>query len=359
MADRTEVASFIIAGVCVAAGVLLGLVLRALFARLAGRAADTATAWDDLWWNLLRSVALPAASITGVWWAIEVLRLQPPIRGFVERILLAVIVLTVALTIAGLAAGVVRSIALSRSGVAQSASIFVNITRVIIVGVGILVLLQSLGISITPVLTALGVGGLAVALALQDTLGNLFAGIQILASKKVQPGDFVRLASGEDGHVVDINWRNTTIEQLSGNIVIVPNAHLADAILTNYHQPMEDTGVTVQVGVSYDSDLDHVERVTIEVGREVMRTVEGAVPDHEPVVRYHTFGESAIQFSVILRVSQYTAKYLVVHEFIKRLHARYQAEEIEIPSPIRTMVLADSEPADERERDRSRLSTSA
>ncbi|GGL09630.1 mechanosensitive ion channel protein [Sphaerisporangium melleum] len=339
MTDQAGVAAVLAAVACVVGGVLAGLALRAMFGRLARRAAGTATSWDDLWWNLLRGVALPATAITGAWWAAELLRLRSPVREFVDRVLLAVIVLTVALTIAGLAAGLVRSITLSRSGVAQSASIFVNVTRVLIIGVGVLVLLQSIGISVTPVLTALGVGGLAIALALQDTLGNVFAGIQILASKKVQPGDFVRLASGEDGHVVDINWRNTTVQQLAGNIVIVPNSHLADAILTNYHQPRQDSSVVVQVGVGYDSDLELVERITLEVGREVMLTVEGAVPEHEPVVRYHTFGESSIGFSVILRAAEYTARYLIIHEFIKRLHARYRAEEIEIPSSIRTVLL--------------------
>ncbi|MEU9891271.1 mechanosensitive ion channel family protein [Sphaerisporangium sp. NPDC051011] len=353
MADRTDLASIAIAVGCIVGGVLVGLALRAMFSRLARRAAGTATSWDDVWWDLLKGVALPATAITGVWWAAEVLRLRSPVREFVERILLAVIVLTVALTIASLAASLVRSITVSRSGVAQSASIFVNVTRVIILGVGVLVLLQSIGISVTPVLTALGVGGLAVALALQDTLGNLFAGIQILASKKVQPGDFVRLSSGEDGYVVDINWRNTTVQQLAGNIVIVPNSHVADAILTNYHQPQQDTSVLVQVGVGYDSDLEQVERVTIEVGCDVMLTVEGAVPDHEPVVRYHTFGESGINFSVILRASEYTARYIIVHEFIKRLHARYRAEEIEIPSAVRTMLFPNGG------KDQDRLSATA
>lgn len=340
MTNPADVMSFTIASACLVGGVLLGLVLRTLFGRFAQRAGDTTNRWDDLWWGLLKQIALPATSIIGAWWAIGILRLQEPVRGFVERVLLAAIVLTVSLTIAGLAANMVRSVTLSRSGVAQSASIFVLLTRGTIVGVGVLVLLQSIGISVAPLLTALGVGGLAVALALQDTLRNLFAGIQILASKKVQPGDYIRLDTGEEGYVDDINWRNTTVRQLSGNIVIVPNAHLADTVMTNYNQPAEEMSVSVQVGVSYDSDLDEVERVTIEVGRDVMRTVEGAMPDHEPVIRFHTFADSRINFSVILRASQPTAQYVIVHEFIKRLHRRYLAENIEIPYPARELVLS-------------------
>jgi small-conductance mechanosensitive channel len=194
-------------------------------------------------------------------------------------------------------------------------------------------------VSITPLLGALGVGGLAVALALQDTLANLFAGVHILASKKVQQGDYVALDGGQEGYIVDINWRNTTIRQIQGNLVVVPNSRFADAIMTNFHQPAQDMSVLVPVGVSYDSDLDEVERVTLEVAREVLKEVEGGVPDHEPLVRFNGFGESSIDFSVILRSREFGDQYRLVHEFIKRLHRRYGAEGIEIPYPIRTLLM--------------------
>ena len=215
-----------------------------------------------------------------------------------------------------------------------------NITRVVVLSVGLLILLDSLGVAIAPLLTALGVGGLAVALALQDTLTNLFAGVHILASRKVQPGDFIQLDNGMEGYIVDTNWRNTIVRQLPDNLVIVPNATLAASVLTNYHRPEREMSVLVQVGVSYDSDLEHVESVTREVGRDVMRTVEGAVPGHQPFIRYHTFADSSINFSVILRAAEAPAQYLIVHEFIKRLHRRYRDEKIQIPFPIRTIVPA-------------------
>jgi small-conductance mechanosensitive channel len=229
--------------------------------------------------------------------------------------------------------------ALSRSGVAGSATIFVNITRIAVVAIGILVLLQTLGVSVAPLLTALGVGGLAVALALQDTLANLFAGVHILASKTVQPGDYIRLSSGEEGYVVDINWRNTGVRQLPNNLVIIPNSKLAGTIMTNYHQPEQRMTILVQVAVGYGSDLEHVERVTTEVAEKVMAEVAGGVPDHEPAIRFHTFGESSVGFSVILGALEFSDQYLIKHEFIKRLHQRYLAEAIELPFPMRSVML--------------------
>lgn len=348
MPDRTDPTALIVAASFLAGGVLVGLALRVLFGRLVRHADATSVAWDDVGWALLRVLALPAAVIAGVWSAAEVLELRAPEPGIVDKVLLAAIVLAAALAVARLAGGIVRSITLAHSGVAQSATIFVNLTKILVLAIGVLVVLQSLGISITPLLTALGVGGIAIALALQDTLANLFAGIQVLASKKVRPGDFIRLDSGEDGYVVDISWRNTTIRALAGNIVIVPNSRLAGAILTNFHQPLQAMDVWFQVGVSYGSDLEHVERVTVEVARDVMATVPGGVPDFAPVVRYHTFGDSSIDFTVILQTTEFLAQYRVVHEFVKRLHARYGAEGIEIPFPIRTLVIPDGEARDGR-----------
>jgi small-conductance mechanosensitive channel len=94
--------------------------------------------------------------------------------------------------------------------------------------------------------------------------------------------------------------------------------------------------------VSYDSDLGHVERVTIEVGREVLREVPGGVAEFQPFIRYNAFAESSIQFTVILRAREVVDQYLLRHEFIKRLHARYRAEGIEIPFPQRTVHLSPS-----------------
>jgi small-conductance mechanosensitive channel len=183
------------------------------------------------------------------------------------------------------------------------------------------------------------VGGLAVALGLQDTLSNLFAGIHVLLSEPIRVGDYVRLESGEEGFVTDIQWRYTRLRLLANNVVIVPNSKLAQSIITNYDRPQSELAVPVEVGVHYDSDLDQVERVTIEVAREVMRNVAGGVAEFEPFIRYHTFGESSIDFTAVLRGRGFTDQFLVKHEFVKRLRARYAAEGIVIPFPIRTLEL--------------------
>jgi len=330
---------FVLAGIALAAGLLAAFALR-LMLRWLGRQADR-TRWggDDVIVDALRAVVPWAAVVGGAAAAAAVLPLTRTVQHHTNQTLTVLLIFVVTLAAARVVAGLVRSVAQSRSGVAASATIFVNITRVMVLAIGFLVVLQTLGISIAPLLTALGVGGLAVALALQDTLANLFAGIHILASKTVQPGDYIRLSSGEEGYVTDINWRQTTIRNLSNNLVIIPNGQLAGTNMTNYNRPEQELTIMVQAGVGYDSDLEHVERVTCEVVTEVMTDVTGAVPDHEPAVRFHTFGDSRIGFTVILGVGEFSDQYRIKHEFIKRLHRRYRAEGISIPAPTRAVSL--------------------
>ncbi|GHF55170.1 mechanosensitive ion channel protein [Streptomyces mashuensis] len=329
----------IAAGIAVAAGLATALVLRVILRWLAERARRTKWEGDDIIVDILRTLAPWSAVAGGVAAAAAALPLNRAAGHVVNEILTTFVIGVATFTAARVTGGLVQAVAQSRSGVAGSATIFVNITRIVVMAMGFLIVLQTLGISIAPLLTALGVGGLAIALALKDTLANLFAGVHILVSKTVQPGDYIRLSSGEEGYVVDVNWRNTVVEQLNNNRVIIPNGKLAGTNMTNFTRPEQKLSVTVQVGVGYESDLEHVERVTVDVAEQVMKDVPGAVPDHEPAVRFHTFGDSRIGFTVILGVGEFSDKWRIKHEFIKRLHQRYRAEGIRIPAPERTVSL--------------------
>jgi small-conductance mechanosensitive channel len=223
--------------------------------------------------------------------------------------------------------------------ISSSAGVIKTLYRAIILGFVVLIVLDRLKITITPFLASLGIGGLVVALALQDTLSNFFSGIYIFFDKPIQIGDYIMLESGQEGYVTHIGWRNTRIRMLPNNIVIVPNAKLVSNQITNFYLPGPELAVLVQVGVSYQSDLEKVERVTVEVAKEVLREVEGGVKEFNPFIRYHTFSDFSINFTVILRAKEYVNKYLITHEFIKRLHRRYQLEGIEIPFPIRTVYM--------------------
>ncbi|WP_067457516.1 mechanosensitive ion channel family protein [Actinomadura macra] len=329
----------IIAAIVMVAALAVAVVLRLLTGRLFRRAGDTRWAWDDLAARLVRDLAVPVAVLGGAWISAKVLHLPRGSLDVTAKVLTAATIFVVSLALARLIAGAVASVAMMRQGVAANVTIFANITRVVVIGIGLLVMLQSLGVSITPLLGALGVGGLAVALALQDTLANLFAGVHVLASKTIEPGDYIKLSSGQEGYVVDINWRNTSIRTLSDNIEVIPNARFSDTILTNFHRPAQDMSLLLQAKAPYEADLERVEKLAVEVGEGVMADVQGGVKDAEVLVRFHTFGESSVDFTVILRTSEFGDQFRIKHEFVKRLHRAFREAGIEIPYPRRRVTL--------------------
>jgi len=252
---------------------------------------------------------------------------------------LGVIAIVVATLIAARIVGSLVRRWMNTTGAVPTTSIFVNITRAAIVIVGAAFVLSVLGISITPVITALGVGGLAVALALQDTLGNLFAGLQIVASKQIRPGDYLLLDTGQEGTVTDTAWRTTTLRTQSDNLVIVPNAVLAQAIVTNYRLPAEAVATTIEFGVGYDTDLARVEQLVAEVATQVMDETGHDVGERDPIVRFRSFADSHILCAAVLYVPGYSDQFPLRSAFIKALHARFTAEGIGFPYPSRTVHL--------------------
>jgi len=219
-----------------------------------------------------------------------------------------------------------------------STSMFTNIVRITIYLIGVLIILDRLQISIAPMLTALGVGGLAVSLALKDTLSDVFAGLHILLSKKVQPGDFIHIDSGEMGYVKNITWRNTTILERTNNMIHIPNGKLSSAIIKNYDSNDPSFSVKIPFGVSYDSDLGHVEKVTLEVIDSVQNSLEETNKNYSPLVRVVCFGESSVDMIAYFRGNKYGDHNVIIHKFIKILHQRFKEENIEIPYPVRAII---------------------
>jgi len=220
----------LIAPIAVAIGVVcLALALRAFLLRRLARATG-AEGWDS--WDA-RVPSLLWCLVMGAWAGLEAASLPPRPAARLELLLQALVIATTTLTGAGLlVVGIAHfsrqhGLTFALTGLAQA------VIRAVVIVVGGLVVLGHLGIAITPILTALGIGGLAVALALQDTLSNLFAGFHLLADRPVRVGDTIRLENGMEGMVEDIGWRSTRIRQPADDLVIVPNAKLAQSILTN------------------------------------------------------------------------------------------------------------------------------
>jgi small-conductance mechanosensitive channel len=215
-----------------------------------------------------------------------------------------------------------------------------KLVQTVIVLIGIVWLLKVVfDLSLTPILTTLGVGGIAVALALQDTLSNLFAGFYVSISGLVRIGDYIKLNTGEEGFVTDISWRCTTMRTVGYNLVVVPNNKLGQAIYTNYFLPEPRMAMSVSFGVGYDSDIDRVEAILLDEARAAVGIVPGLLGNPEPNIRFNPGpGDWALVFQVNFNVTQYSDQFLVQSEMRKRLFKRLQKEKIDLPFPTHTVI---------------------
>ncbi len=212
-----------------------------------------------------------------------------------------------------------------------------RISVALIYGLGGLLVLDLLNINISPLIAGLGLGGLAVALALQPTLANLFAGTYVMTEGVIAPEDYISLEGGITGYVVEVGWRSTRIRTWENNLVVVPNNRFAETIITNYQQPAPAVNVYLQCGVSYDSDLRRVEQVCQEVMDEILDTLPDAVKDYGAYFGYESFGDSNVNFWLFLQAKDRSGSFVVQSELMKRLHARLKEEDITINYPVRTL----------------------
>lgn len=316
-----------------------GILARAVLRRRVKRAAArTRTRLDDLLVDAVERYVPLWFVLAGLAAAVPASPLAARYEGLIKPyVVKAGLLITVTLAAARFGSRGVALYAPRFSTSAVATSMAGNLVRVGVIAMGALLLLANLDVQITPILTALGVGSLAVALALQDTLSNLFAGMHIVASRMLEVGDYIRLDSGQEGFVVDVGWRFTRLREAPDNEIVIPNAKLSQAIVVNYQKPAPEGNVIVPMGVAYGSDLAKVEKVTLEVASEVQRAA--GVAAFQPAVRFQAFGDSAIQFAVVLRTRSFPERAALVHEFVKRVHERYRQEGIEIPFPQRVVTM--------------------
>ena len=212
---------------------------------------------------------------------------------------------------------------------------------VVVYGIGALLVLDVMDINISPLIAGLGLGGLAVALAIQPTLANLFAGTYVMTEGVIDTGDYIELESGIAGYVVEVGWRSTRIRTWGNNLVVVPNARFAETIITNYQQPAPAVNVYLTCGVSYDSDLDLVEGISREVMDDLLQNDNNAVKSYGSWFAFNAFGDSNVDFWLFLQARDRIASFNLQSALIKNLHRRFKDEDITINYPVRTLQFPD------------------
>ncbi len=316
--------------------VTLWLVKRFVFHRLKKWASKKTSQWDDaLIKLLLTELSLPVDLLivaSGLAIFTQFLPLSDRLDKASLMALQGCVVLACVLLVDRVLRIVVTRYATKGVWGQMSHGVLKGLVRGFVIGIGILIFLDLIGISITPILASLGIGSLAVALALQDTLSNFFAGLYVAIDRPVEEGHYVKLESGDEGYVQDIGWRTTRIRSILNHIVIIPNAKLMSSVIKNYYLPDKEIAVPIDVGIHYNSDLEKAEKAAMDVARQVMKTVPGGIPNFEPQIRYTALGMYSINFTVVLRAKEFTDSYLIKHEFIKKLIPRLKQDGIIIPT---------------------------
>ena len=212
-----------------------------------------------------------------------------------------------------------------------------RVGTVVVYGLGGLLILDLLSINISPLIAGLGLGGLAVALAIQPTLSNLFAGTYVMTEGVVSPGDYIQLEGSVAGYVVDVGWRSTRIRTWTNNLVVIPNSKFADTIITNYDRPEPPVNVFLTSRVSYESDLEKIERVCHEVMNQVLDESPDGVKEYGAWFAFDGFGESNVDFWLFIQAKDRLSSFPLQSMLVRRVHQRFREEGIVINYPVRAV----------------------
>jgi small-conductance mechanosensitive channel len=226
-----------------------------------------------------------------------------------------------------------------RRGEARVSSLSRAFVWVVILGLGLLWVFNTLGVQVTPLLTALGVGGLAVALALQDTLSNFFAGIHLLLERPFSVGHFVHLEEGKEGYVVDVGWRTTRIRTLLDEVVIIPNNRIASSTLVNYDLPLPHLRMDVLVAVAYESDMEKVERVLKAVGDQAAKELPLFTQNRPAEAYMKRLADWSVEWILRVELRAYGDQVAARHVLQTRILVAFAQEGIRIPYPVQVVEI--------------------
>ena len=309
--------------VALAIGVAAGWFIdRVLLVRLGALAARTPWLGDDDLVASLRGIAWSWAVLGAAGYAVQTGPLTDAARSWIVHGLLALAILSVAVLLSRVANAILHRYA-RRRGLRGHATVVPLLVQAFIYVLAGLLFLQTEGISIAPLLTALGIGGLAVALALQETLGNLFAGIHTLMAGQIGPGDYIRIDERNEGYVVDIGWHNTSLRSPAGNLVVVPNKRLSEAVVTNLTRPDQSMWIGISLFMPFAADQPGIRALLTAVAAASAADADGlrVVRGTPPVVRIAGFVDSSVEWriSFLLTAMEHTdplrdAFFAAVHE---------------------------------------------
>ncbi len=188
-------------------------------------------------------------------------------------------------------------------------------------------------INISPLLATAGIAGLAIGLAVKDSLNNILGGLQLVLDKTFKVGDKVQLESGEMGVILDIGLRSTKLKTYDNEVIYIPNGYLANAKIKNFTHPDVSIRVNVNFGVVYGSDTEKVRQVVLEV----VKKIENVIEQPEPVVQFLKMSDFSLDFVARAWVKSYAEAYSTQLKMTDEIYNALNRANIGIPFPTRTI----------------------
>ena len=332
-------ATMALTGVVVGFGVL---VLGRLAGSLARRSESTL---DD---DLARRLPLPLAILSGIVTAGSILAvtstgLDPPFEQNVQRVLLIVFVLVGAWGVMRVLRLILDRIGRRKVRFQPAVRVTGRLVSVLLYSLAFLTILSEYGISITPLLTGLGLAALAIGLALQETLANFFSGIWIQTEQPLAPGHYVRLEDQKvEGFVERVGWRTTRIRVLAGSLVVIPNSKVAAATVTDFTLPDSKMSVVMNFRLPFDVDPNRAMAILVEEAKAAAKVTPGLLEDPAPFANATPgIGEYGIGYSLIIKVREFVDQWNAQTAVTTRVWARFQKEGIRLLYPTRVNLQAD------------------
>jgi small-conductance mechanosensitive channel len=301
-------------------GILVGAIAYVLLVRPMRRA----TAKHG--WRVLETVLTIIGTVIILWGALaglyagmDRIPLSTHQTALLDRAIGALFVLSLMWIAARLAGAWIEAFGERAEHKIFSVSLYSTLVQGVILVIGLLTVLSSLGIAIAPLLTTLGLGGLAVALALNDTLSNLFAGVQIIAARQLRIGDYVKFDFAE-GEVVDIHWHNTTLRDLQNNLTIVPNSKINTSPFTNYSMCVSGLIIPVHATVAWKGPMSGLRTIAEHAAQDAVAELAGPAEAEKCQVFLTAMNEANVQITGLLPIARIQNRALAVSGFLRRLH---------------------------------------
>jgi MscS family membrane protein len=208
-----------------------------------------------------------------------------------------------------------------------------KIFKAIVIILALLFIFSAWKVNISPLLATAGIAGLAIGLAVKDSLNNILGGLQLVLDRVFKVGDKVKLESGELGTIMDIGLRSTKLRTYDNEIIFIPNGYLANAKIKNYTQPDFSIRVNVNFGVTYGSDIQNV----INVVKNALESMDSIEKEPAPNVEFLKMSDFSLDFVGRVWVADYGDAWSTQLRVTEVIYNALNEAGIEIPFPTRTV----------------------